>query len=92
MNPINMTPDSTVLQQVDGQWQKLAAMLLWKLVGRDKCVTLTHADIERFSAEFAPGMPVMFTHGHSDSIDFTVVDESAAKVLAAHDATLKGTA
>jgi hypothetical protein len=89
MTAINMTPDSSVLQQLDGQWQKIAMMLVWKLRGREM-VRLTHADMEAFAREFAPGLPVLYTHGHSDSIDFTVIDEAAAIKLAAHEKTQQG--
>lgn len=87
----NLTPDSVVLQQLDGHWQKMAAFLLWKLKGGEM-VRLTHQDIEACGAAFAPHGPVLFTHGHSDSIEFQVVDMDAARRLAAHAQTMKGTA
>lgn len=91
MSVTNLTPDSTVLQQVDGQWQKLAMLLLWKLAGREK-VKLTHQEIAACGEAFAPGVPVLFTHGHSDSIEFQVIDMASADRLAAHDATMRGSA
>jgi hypothetical protein len=91
MSVHNMTPDSVVLEQLGEHWQKLAAMILWKLNGREK-VTITHADIARFQAEFAPQEPVIFTHGHYDSIDFQIITHEQAERLAAHDQTMKGTA
>jgi hypothetical protein len=86
-----INPDSTVLHQVQHEWQKLAAMLLWKLAGTQK-VTLTVADIAAFGALYPQGMPVLYTHGHADSIDFQIVDMAAAERLAAHDRTMRGTA
>lgn len=91
MNARVINPDSTVLQQVDGQWQKLAALILWKLSGRS-VVRITAEDMAKMQAEFAPGVAVIFTHGHSDSIEFSIVDEAAATRLAAHDKTLRGIA
>lgn len=91
MSPTNLTPDSAVMQQLDGQWQKLATFLLWKLAGRTK-VKLTHEEMELCAAEFAPGIPVLFTHGHSDSIEFQVIDEASAARIVAHDQTMRGTA
>lgn len=91
MSMTNLTPDSAVLQQVDGQWNKLAALILWKLAGREK-VKVTHLDIARFNKEFAPSMPVLLTHGHSDSIDFQIVDTETAVRLADYDKTMGGTA
>jgi hypothetical protein len=87
-----INPDSTILQQVDGHWQKLAALILWKTVGRDKIVLITHADIEEFHRAFAPGTGVILTHGHAESIGFSLIDEAAAQRLAEHDSTIKGTA
>lgn len=91
MSVTNLTPDSAVLQQVAEHWQKMAMLILWKTAGQQK-VSITMADIQRFSAEFAPGVPVLYTHGHVDSFDFQVVDEAAAHRLAAHSKTMAGTA
>lgn len=87
---MNLTPDSTVLAQVDGYWQKLFAMLLWKLKGTER-VRVTAADIEAMATAFAPEGPVVFTHGHFDSFDFQLVTREAAERIAAHDATQRGT-
>lgn len=77
-----INPESVILQQLDGQ----------KLVGRDKAVKVTAEDIQRCAAEFGPDGPVVFTHGHSDSIEFSIVDVAAAKRLAEHDARTRGAA
>lgn len=86
-----MNPDSEMLSQMDGQWQKYAMMLLWKLAKRE-LVKVTAEDIAEFTSSFEPGIPVMYTHGHSDSIDFQIVDEASAQRLVDHDATMRGTA
>lgn len=91
MNPNTINPDSVVLQQLDAHWQKIAALIVWKLRGREP-VKITAADIERFNAEFAPGQACLFTHGMSDAFEFSIVDEAAAKRIAAHDATMRGAA
>ena len=88
---ITINPDSVILQQVDGHWQKLAALIVWKCIGRGT-VTITVEDMQRLDDEFAPGVPVLLTHGHADSIEFRIVDEAAAKRLAEHDRTLRGRA
>lgn len=89
MTKIN--PDSVVLQQLDGQWQKIAALLLWKLSPK-AVVRIMGADIEAFNAAYAPGGPVVFTHGMIDRFEFSLVTEEAAKRLAEHDATMRGNA
>lgn len=77
-----MNPDSVVLQQVDGMWQKLAALIVWKLAREG--VTITHKDMD----EFARGDNVLLTHGHFDSIEFKIVTAEAARRIAAHDAKM----
>lgn len=82
-NKVN--PDSTILQQVDGEWQKLCAFILWKTSGTG-VVKVTIDDMRRMAEQFKPGFPVIFTHGHADSIEFSLVTEERAKVLAEYDA------
>ncbi len=86
---MKINPDSTVLEQVDGHWQKLAMLILWKTSGR-KAVKITAADMALCASEFAPGCPVIFTHGMSDALEFSIVTEDRARELAAHDATMRG--
>lgn len=82
MSVNNLTPDSVVLQQVQQHWQKLFTFMLWKLAGRQK-ITLTDAEISQCMAEFAPGAPTLYTHGHAHSIDFQVVTPETAETIAA---------
>jgi len=91
MDPKIVNPDSTILQQVDGQWQKLAAMIVWKLAGTST-VRLTAGDMDRFNAEFSPGIPVLLTQGHADAIELQIVDEAAALRIADHDSKMRGSA
>ncbi len=88
---MKINPESAMLGQMDGHWQKVAMLLLWKLT-KGKAVKITAADIEQCSASFAPGVPVILTHGHHDSIEFSIVDQAAADRLAAHEATMRGSA
>jgi hypothetical protein len=71
--------DAAVLDQLREHWQKVAALIVWKLAPRG--LTLTFKDID----SFPPGC-VLFTHGHKDSIDFKIVTQAEAEQLAAHDA------
>lgn len=82
-NKVN--PESSILQQVDGEWQKMCAFILWKTVGRG-VVKIDIEDMKRPAVEFHPGFPVIFTHGHADAIEFSLVTEERAKVLAEYDA------
>ena len=87
-----INPDSVVLDQLDEQWQKMLAMIVWKFAA-GKGFTLTAADVEAYAVETERGEAVLFTHGHKHSIDFMIVTEKRARELAAHDAaTNKGRA
>lgn len=86
-----INPDSLILQQLDGHWKKIAMLILYQCKGRER-IKITNAEIARLSDEFAPGVPCLLSEGHSDSIVFQVVDEDSAHRLAAHDATLRGSA
>ena len=83
-NKIN--PDSVILQQLDSQWQKMCMLILWKTSGRG-VVKVTGEDMAKCAKEFAPGSPVIFTHGMYDAIEFSIVTEERAKALAEYDAT-----
>lgn len=86
-----LNPDSTILGQLDGHWQRVASLILWKTSGRKK-ITITAADIQELQHAFGDAGPVVFTHGHVDSLDFQLIDALAAKRLAEHDKTMRGTA
>lgn len=81
--------DAAILRQVDGQWQKIAMILLYKFKGREM-VKITADDIQAATKAFAPSMPVMFIHGHRDGFDLQVVDVEAANRIAAHEASMRG--
>lgn len=88
----NKLNDALILNQLDGQWQKFAAIILWKLNG-NRQVRITAEDIDAFGQQFgAGGSPIIFTHGHKESIEFQIVSEEAAARIAAHDAKSRGTA
>jgi hypothetical protein len=86
-----LNPDSVILGQLEGQWQKLFVMLVWKLA-REKGVTLTHKDMAAYQRDFEAGRAHFLTHGHFDSIEFKIVTAAEAQRLAAYDATQRGNA
>jgi hypothetical protein len=86
MQKIN--PDSTVLSQIDGQWQKLAMFIIWKTVKRGH-VKITAKDMEECQRAFNNN-PILFTHGMIDGFEFSIVDEEAAKRIAEHDRNMSG--
>lgn len=91
MNMKVMNPENLMLQQAEGQWQKLLLLVLFKLQGRQP-VVLTHTEIQTCMDEFAPGKPTLLTHGLSDRIVFQVITEEQGKEIAAHEASRFGTA
>ncbi len=84
-----LNPDSMVLQQVDGQWQKLAALIVWKLCG-EKSVEITVADMQSIEKQFGAEGPVLLTHGHTESIEFRVITAERGRVLAEFEAKNRG--
>ncbi len=75
-----MNPDAAILQQLEGHWQKICALLVWKLARQG--VTLTHAEIEACTKE---GELVLLTHGHYDSIEFKLVTPKEAQRIVEHE-------
>ncbi len=90
MNKI-INPDSTIIQQLDGQWQRVAMQVIWKLARR-KGVKITEKDMESLVKAFEPDGPVLLTHGYVDGIEFKLVNIKTAKRLAEYDAQMKGSA
>jgi lauroyl/myristoyl acyltransferase len=84
-----INPEAVVLDQLRDQWEKIAAVLVWKL-SRDKVVQITWQDLEQFQVEVDAGEAVMFTHGHKESIELSIVTASRAVELARHDAAQRG--
>lgn len=79
MNKLN---DAPILEQTEGQREKLLLIALWKLNG-SKPVTIAAADIMACSAA-NEGMPTLFMHGHADSIELACISASSAAKIAAH--------
>lgn len=78
-----------IFQQLDGEWQKLCAAIIYKL-SRNAAVVITLRDLEEL-AEFMQTHQ-MLTWGHSDSIEFRLVTPERARELAAHVESLGGRA
>lgn len=73
--------DAPVLDQMEGQWMKFFALVVWKLAPNG--VEITMADIDKFAAEGG----ILLTHGHRESFEFRIVTPEAAARLAEHEAT-----
>lgn len=84
--------EAPVLDQLDGHWQKIALFLIWKLVPKGESVRITSDDIARCNAEFAPDIPFLFTHGHADSFELSVITREQAERIAAHQKVMEGRA
>lgn len=85
-----VNPDSLMLRQADGQWQKFCGLLLWKLVGRDRAVNITAADIDAMTKAFDGELPTVLIHGHYDSFDLKLIAESEGHRLAVAEAKQTG--
>ena len=81
-----INPDSTIMQQSEGHWQKYLMLVISKLAPAG--VTITIRDMEKLAGEER----VLLTHGHIDSIEFKLVTRAEADRIVAYDKTQKGTA
>lgn len=84
-----INPEAVVFEQLRDEWEKIAAVLVWKL-SRYSIVQITWQDLEKFQMEVDRGEAVMFTHGHKESIEFSIVTASRAVELARHDQEQSG--
>lgn len=73
-----------IIDQLEGQWEKIVAALVFKLA-KDG-VVLTMKDFE----ECTNSGRALLSHGHFDSIEFKMVTREEAKRLAEFDATKTG--
>ncbi len=81
--------EAPILDQLEGQWQKIAMALIFKLAGPNVRVNLHGDDFVKMAEHYAPGVPVLFTHGHADSFDLMVVDHEAAMRIVEHQKTMQ---
>lgn len=86
-----MTERAPILDQLDGQWQKIAAVLLFKL-SRDTPVTLTLKDFEAFREWQAIVDQQFMTWGHYDSIELRFMKIAEAQRLSEHMNAIGGAA
>lgn len=89
MDPNVLNPESPVLKQSEGMWQKYCIILLWKLAGTER-VDISAADIQALQNKFSPDYPTLLTHGMVDGIGFQLIDSKAAAAIDAYDKTFKG--
>lgn len=87
--PKIINPENTTLQLLDGHWQKICAMLVWKFAKDGTAVTA--AEIEQMNRENPQGLTLL-AHGHYDNIEFKLVSQADAMRMAAWDAQQKGRA
>ncbi len=85
MKPEIINADSAVLQQLEGQWQKMLTLVVWKLANNG--IHITSEDMTKFAVD---PKNILLTHGHYDSFEFKMVTREDAERLADHDKTQHG--
>lgn len=89
-----LNPDAPIFSQIDGQWQKLMTILLWKLTEQKKIshkgVEITADDLLRFGEVHQRGDAILLTHGQFDRIVFKIVTMEEGKKIAEHQKTQEG--
>lgn len=83
--------DAAILDQLEGHWQKMAGLILFKLLKPGEEVEITAEDMQRYQAEWPAGA-IIFSHGRHRSIAFKLIGADEAARLAAYDATQTGRA
>lgn len=86
-----LNPGSTVLEQVEGHWQKLFSVMLFKLAKTEQ-VSLTAGDFDAFTNAFNGEMPVLLTQGTYDTLSMKIVPMSVAVQCAEADQRLRDAA
>lgn len=87
----HVNPDSTILLQLAGQWERIVLAIIHKHY-KHTGVTITFKDLLALAADIEAGNAVLLTHGHFDSIEFKLVTAERARELAAYDAKQRGRA
>jgi hypothetical protein len=72
-----LNPESIILKQSEGMWQKYVSLLVFKLAKEG--VHITSQDIVDFGKQ---EKNTLLTHGHHDSIEFRLVTMAEAERLA----------
>jgi hypothetical protein len=87
---MNEQPTDTralILQQLDGQWEKIACALIFKL-SRNAPVVISHSDLERLG-EFMKSRQLL-TWGHHDSIELRLVTPERGAEIVKHIESIGG--
>lgn len=72
MANVELNPDSMMLRQSDGMWQRYLCLVMWKLKKRER-VVITEQDIIEFHNEAERNGIVILTQGHLTSLTFQLV-------------------
>lgn len=91
MSVEELNPDNPILGQVRDHWEKITALVVWKLA-REKGVILSYEDMEQFNKESDTGKLVLLTWAHKESIELKIVTRADAERIAAYDKTQVGRA
>jgi hypothetical protein len=71
--------DAPILDQLDGQWQKIAGLILFKLLAKGEEVVLTLDDMKRCEREWPKGI-IVFAHARpDDTLAFKIISPDEAK-------------
>jgi hypothetical protein len=88
MSVNDLNPGSVMTDQLREHWQKMCALLVWKLARTGTAIN--QAEIEQFLRESEAGNAVLLTLGHADSIEFKIVTHDEAVRLAKRDQSRTG--
>lgn len=70
--PLALKGEKAGVVQLQGRWQKLAVVLLWKLA-KDGCTLM------RYDRDAVPADKVLMAHGHKDDIEYRLIPRAEAE-------------
>lgn len=85
---IKQMTDAPIVDQLQEHWNKVAAILVWKLAPEG--VEITDEDIQEFSRQSKAGETILAEIGRPNGFGFRIIDRAEAERLAAHQASQRG--
>lgn len=81
--PSTAAHQKATVSELQGRWQKIAVVLLWKLAKQG--VTLTQSDRSKVPADL-----MLLAEGHADDIQYRFCPREEARMIAANDRDNEG--
>jgi hypothetical protein len=81
--------DAPILDQLEGHWQKISALLMQRFSKRGEVVVITADEIGKLNDDWPDGA-ILLVGGHVDSITLKLVTPAEAQRAIEYDKTMQG--